>query len=556
MFAFGLVWLLLAICLVTVADADRRWTGKTARRAAFAKGFLDVPIKQPQREGVMPSKQRQQLPPRRRPSTTTPTPTHRKPRQQPRQTHQERLMRTFSPSGHLEAFAAAPPGLEELARREISGIVAEEGAVGGVEALAGGVAFNTDLQGLLRCNLWSRIATRLLVRVGSFRCNGFRDLVEAVDAVDWAPFVPVGARVRVRATLSGSALYHQRAAEQRVGQRVAEKTGAVFVEGASEDVEGEEREEQHILLRVENNWATLSIDSSGPSLSKRGYRLYSGKAPIRENLAAAFLTLSGWTYEWDGEGSEASSTSGQCERVLYDPMMGSGTIPIEAAMIAINKAPGLDRSFAMDRWPCVEPTGLPASQRDEAMGRMRPVDDIPPIFGFDRDMGAVDNAQANARRAGVYGDGGSMCLEHAALKTSAYRMAADERVMAAAGDRLMVCNPPYGTRFGAADERKAELQFRDLYDSIGNLLQPNKPLHRWSVGLVCNSNRLANRLRVPLRTATPPVDSGGAKVQLFVSDKTASAKAAAAAGRKPRRRRLTVKREGATEGGREGSSSG
>jgi putative N6-adenine-specific DNA methylase len=228
---------------------------------------------------------------------------------------------------------------------------------------------------------------------------------------------------------------------------------------------------QLVLVRLREDECTVSIDSSGELLHRRGYRLATAKAPLRETLAAAMLLASGW-----------DRTS-----PLVDPFCGSGTIPIEAAMLALGIPPGAHRNFAFMKWP-----GFNEKAWGEISNQPSAVSDIPPILASDRDAGAIQMAIANAERAGV--------AEHIRF---IQRAVSD--LQAPTGPGWVVTNPPYGVRVSQGKD------LRDLYARFGDVLRRECP--GWQVAVLCSDPRLLGQMHLDLDTSLGLVN-GGIRVRL------------------------------------------
>jgi putative N6-adenine-specific DNA methylase len=225
----------------------------------------------------------------------------------------------------------------------------------------------------------------------------------------------------------------------------------------------------------------VSADTSGALLHRRGYRLATAKAPLRETIAAALIAASGW----DGVAP------------LVDPFCGSGTIPIEAALRARDLAPGAMRTFSAERWPGVSRT-LGERVRAELAERSRPAA-VGTIAGFDRDAGAIDAAAANAERARVSAD----------LTLAVRSLSAAE--FPTGGHGWVVTNPPYGVRVGGGDADR----IRDLWAQLGHVLRDRAP--GWRVALLSPDPALERQLRIPLRVAAV-TSNGGIPVRLMVGE--------------------------------------
>ena len=369
----------------------------------------------------------------------------------------------------MRLFASCAPGLEPLLAREVT-----ELALGAPTVVVGGVEFEGDLATVLRANLELGLALFVLVRLAELRVTKLPDLVRKVAALDVRPFLSKGQPLAVRVRARASRLYHTGAIEERVRLGLGESLG----EPPREPSEGEPHVSLHV--RVDHDVCTLSLDTSGETLHKRGYRQETAKAPFREDLARALILLSGW-----------NRTS-----PFVDPLMGSGTLPIEAAMLARRIAPGHGRSFAIELSPCCD-RALAARVRREARARELP--SLPfPIHGSDRDAGAHRAATANAERAGVLGD---LSLACAPLSTAPYRVLESEP------EGALVTNPPWGLRIGEGRD------LRPLYQALGKAIE--RLPSAWKVGVVTGDKRLVHAMGAPLESAVL-TDQGGTKVWMFV----------------------------------------
>lgn len=318
--------------------------------------------------------------------------------------------------GRLRFFATTSKGLEPVLASEVEALGGRE-----IEAATGGVAFSGALELCYRANLWLRTANRVLLSLATFPAPSPDALYEGTKAVPWPDLFPVDARFAVEAAVRDSGITHSHFAAQKVKDAVVDRFRERF--GRRPDVDTTDPQVR-IHLRIFRDEATLSLDTSGESLNRRGYRADPTEASLRETLAAGMVMLAGW--------DRATP--------LCDPMCGSGTIPIEAALLASGRAPGLLRSsFAFQRlsgydrklWERVVAEG-------QGQARTAPP---PRIEGSDRSGEAVRGALRNARRAGVAG-----AVRFRAL---------DIREFAPEGPPgTILCNPPYGVRMegGAAAE--------------------------------------------------------------------------------------------------------
>jgi putative N6-adenine-specific DNA methylase len=375
-----------------------------------------------------------------------------------------------------ECFGIVAPGLEALALAEARTIgLPAELAEGG-----GGIEWRGDLRSVLLANAALRITSRVVVRLASFEARSFAELERHARQIPWSRVVAPGGAIRFRVTCKKSKHYHTDPVAQRLADAVTRAIPGVRVEGAagSED-DPPDDEGQLFVVRVLRDRCTVSADTSGALLHRRGYRLATAKAPLRETIAAALLAASGW---------DATSP-------LVDPLCGSGTIPIEAALMARGLAPGAMRTFAAERWPGVSRT-LGARIRAELAERSTP---IPPgvIAGFDRDAGAIAAAVANAERADVSAD-----LTLAVSSLSAAELPRGRR-------GWVVTNPPYGVRVGEVD------RVRDLWAQLGHVLRDRA--RGWRVALLSPDPVLERQLRVPLRMAAA-TNNGGIPVRIMVGE--------------------------------------
>ncbi len=366
----------------------------------------------------------------------------------------------------LSCFASCAIGLEPILTRELAELARERTIQVGREE-PGGVQFTCDIAGVYASNLHLRTASRIIVRLGAFRASTFHELERRARRLPWPTFVSPGAKLEVRVSSRKSRLYHQEALAQRVGTFVREATGEPSGSQAP-------AVEQAIAVRLYRDQCTISVDSSGELLHRRGYRQATAKAPLRETLGAAMLLASGW----DGS------------KPLLDPMCGSGTIPIEAALLARRIAPGLGRRFAFEAWPEFD-AELWKRLRREAGERVSPSAAVA-ILGSDRDEGAVAAARANAERAGVGAD-------------ITFRRAAISAIEPPGQAGWLVTNPPYGVRVG---ER---LRLRDLYAQLGNVARRCCP--GWRLALLSVHADLERQIAVPLER-THETLNGGIRVRL------------------------------------------
>ncbi len=363
-------------------------------------------------------------------------------------------------------FIVAAPGLETLTARELATL-----GLTGV-TVAGGVELAGTLETVYRANLHLRTASRVLVRLGEFYAAAFSELRKKASRLPWERYLAPGQPVALRATCHKSRLYHSDAVIERVLGAIGDRLGQP-VPLAAWDEETEGYPPQGVVIRLTNDLCTISVDSSGALLHRRGYRLATAKAPLRETLAAAMVLASGW----DGRAP------------LLDPFCGSGVIPIEAALWARRIAPGKARRFTFMDWPNFD-AGLWEALRAAALAAEQP--NAPPILGSDRDAGAIKSAAANAARAGVAADIAFSCRALSAIE-------------APPGPGWLVTNPPYGVRVSAAKD------LRNLYAQFGNVLRRRCP--GWQAAFLCNSFPLMRQTGLALDTSLS-WSNGGVRVHL------------------------------------------
>ncbi len=341
--------------------------------------------------------------------------------------------------GMLDLYLVTSPGLETILAAELAGL-----GLNPTATEPGGVSLAGTLETVARLDLNLRTAHRVLVRVSQFEARHFSTLERLARALAWDGFVAPRTRVHFRVTSKKSKLFHEDAIAQRLESAVAGSVSGVAALRSAADLDALEMDvttlpaTQRFVVRVFRDRVTISADASGARLHRRGYRQETAKAPLRETIGAAMLLASGW----DGG------------RPLIDPFTGSGTIPIEAALLARRIAPGVARRFAAERWPSM-PAGIWERARNEARARVRSSVGAP-ILGGDRDAGAIAAAEANAQRAGVAGDVRFATRSVSALATTAPNAA-------------VVTNPPYGDRIGD----RAGL--RDLYARLGTVARERLP---------------------------------------------------------------------------------
>ncbi len=329
-----------------------------------------------------------------------------------------------------DLFAVSAPGLVGFTASELAAIGFKTGAQLD-EDEDGGVAFSGGLPEIYRANLHLRTASRILLRFGQFYAAAFSELRKKASRLPWEKYLRADQPVALRVTCHNSKLYHSGAVAERVlgaiGDRLNQPVPAARFDESSD------APPQLIVVRLVNNQCKISIDTSGAHLHRRGYRKAVAKAPLRETLAAGLLMAAGW----DGASP------------LLDPFCGSGTIPIEAALLSRKIAPGRLRQFAFMDWPGFDPTQWQAllTLADQAV-----LDSAPVLQASDRDAGAIESARANASRAGV-------------LDAIEFTQQAVSAIQPPRQPGWVVTNPPYGVRVRSSHD------LRNLYEQFGKVLQ-------------------------------------------------------------------------------------
>jgi putative N6-adenine-specific DNA methylase len=353
--------------------------------------------------------------------------------------------------GTYTLAAAAAFGLESVVCSELAAL-----GYADVSVNNGHVSFNGTAEDIARCSLWLRSADRLLIRLAEFDVSGSDDLYEGVRSIPWRDFLPLTARLVVNA----KTVHARRGASGKPGasgsppgpplpgvpaiQSMGKKAIVDCLLGGKPGRLEESGPLYPVLISVAGGKASVALDASGAGLHKRGYRTEAGEAPLKESLAAGMVLLSRW----------------DASRPFADPMCGSGTIAIEAALIAANAAPGLSRRFAAEDWPHI-PAETWSRARGAAAAERR--ETRPKIVASDRDPAVLAVAKRNARRAGV-GDS----VEFRAVDLSHVRLDGEYG--------CIVTNPPYAERLG--NDREAAAVYRDL----GRLF---RSLPSWSLFALC-----------------------------------------------------------------------
>ncbi|MGK7891253.1 MAG: class I SAM-dependent RNA methyltransferase [Leptolyngbyaceae cyanobacterium] len=324
-------------------------------------------------------------------------------------------------------FATVARGLEEVAARELQALGAQK-----VTPEFAGVAFEGDRALLYRVNLWARIPFRILLTLGHCRCRHAEELYQGVQTIDWSDYLQPEQTLAVRATGKNAQLNHTHYTALQIKNAIVDQQRQVMGRRSSVDTQ---QPDVSINVHVRDDRATISLDSTGDSLHRRGYRPAVGTAPLKETFAAALLDLAEWTPDLP----------------LFDPMCGSGTFLLEAALKALNIAPGIFRDrFAFEQWPDFD-AKLWDQLRNQAVDKQR--SHLPhPIIGSDRDAEVLEEAQTNL----FYSD----LAHHIHLSQEDFT---DIEPPSQPG--ILVCNPPYGDRLGEVDD------LRSFYKLMGDVFK-------------------------------------------------------------------------------------
>jgi len=357
----------------------------------------------------------------------------------------------------FEIFVVTAPGLEKPLAAEM-----REAGFKKPKMMPGGVRFRGNWNDVMRANLTLRGAIRVLARVGSFQTMHLNQLEGLTSDLPWLSFLDRDVAVKVEVVTQQSKIYHAGAAKERIEKGLR----------AAIDIPTSDDAPVTLKTRIDNNMVTFSLDTSGESLHKRGFKAAVAKAPLRETMAAMFLRQMGF------DGSQT----------VVDPMCGSGTFVIEAAEMAAGLLPGRERGFAFQHL---------ATFDADAWAEMRSTTAQPTdarFYGSDKDAGAVRMSGDNAVRSGV----AELC--HFA-QTSVGDLVPPE-----GAPGIVIVNPPYGSRIGDKKPLYA------LHATLGRTLKER--FAGWRVGLVTSDSGLAKSTGLPLKAEFAPVAHGGLTVKL------------------------------------------
>jgi putative N6-adenine-specific DNA methylase len=369
-------------------------------------------------------------------------------------------------------FAATPPGFESLCLRELSNL---DPAVGNARVIPGGVEFTGRLEDCYRANLSLRLPNRILMRIDEFKSTNFRQLEKKAGDIPWELYLHAGSLLKVHVAAKHCRLHHSAAISDRIQNTIAGRFSAIEHDEKPLKSAGME---QNIFIRGQDDRFSISIDSSGDLLYKRGLKKHAGKAPLRETLAAAALRLAGY----DGS------------RPLIDPMCGAGTFSLEAALMAKRIPPGWFRDFAFEGWPSYLDKRWGYIRRQAQSVFVQP--ERPIVFASDTDPNACQGLKD--------------CVETYSL-ADAVRV--DQKDFFDLNPRELtdrigvICiNPPYGRRLGQKQES------RKLFQEICGKL--NSDYRGWKSVLFAPGKKPARA--VPFEAKSYPILHGGLKLTLLV----------------------------------------
>jgi putative N6-adenine-specific DNA methylase len=365
-------------------------------------------------------------------------------------------------------FATVARGLETLAAQELEQLGADSVRPGFC-----GVAFTGDRTLLYRVNLWARLPFRILMKLHEFPCQDADDLYRGIQTIDWSQYLTPELTLAVHATGKSDQLNHTHFTALQVKKAIVEQQQERLGDRSNVDPQSPDVQ---VNLHIERDVCTVSLDSSGKSLHRRGYRPAVGAAPLKESLAAALIQLSGW----------------QPEQMFYDPLCGSGTLPLEASLKALNIAPGLFREqFGFETWLDAD---LPLLENLIQDAEKSQRESIPaPIWGSDRNDNVIQQAINNATQCGV--------LDH--VYFAAIEL---EDVAAPADSGVLFCNPPYGERLGQ------DINLGAFYKQLGDVLKQR--FKGWTAFVLSGNKELAQSIGLK-SSQRFPVYNGALPCQLM-----------------------------------------
>ncbi|NEO26503.1 MAG: RNA methyltransferase [Kamptonema sp. SIO4C4] len=364
----------------------------------------------------------------------------------------------------VDYFATVARGLESLAAQELQALGAQQ-----VTETFTGVHFAGDRELLYKVNLWTRFIFRVLMPIAEFPCHNAQQLYQGVQQIDWRDYLSPEDTLAVHCTGKNRQLNHSHYTALQVKNAIADQQRQQIGKRSSVD---RDSPDLSLNLHLHGNSAVLSLDSSGDSLHRRGYRPAMGLAPLKETLAAALIDLSEW----------------HPETPFLDPLCGSGTLPIEAALKALQIAPGLLREeFAFQRWRDFEPQ---VWQRVKAEAQAQQQTQLPAsIWGCDRNADILQHAKTNAQNCGI-------------VKQIHWQTQEFSQLYPPCESGILLCNPPYGKRVGEVED------LAPFYKLMGDVLKQR--FTGWTAYILTGNKALAKKIglktsqRIPIYNGSIP----------------------------------------------------
>ncbi|MEL6221819.1 MAG: class I SAM-dependent RNA methyltransferase [Cyanobacteria bacterium J06627_8] len=348
----------------------------------------------------------------------------------------------------MQYFATVARGLEDIAADELRQLGASE-----VEPSFTGVSFTGDRPLLYHVNLWARIPFRILMQIHHCSARTAQQLYDGIQTLDWSRYITPEQTFAVRATGKNEQLNHSHYTALQVKNAIVDQQRQQFQERSDINLE---QPDLTIAVHIQGDRCVVNLDSSGGSLHRRGYRPAVGLAPLKETLAAALIDMTDWTPDL----------------AFYDPLCGSGTLPIEASLKALNIAPGMFREqFAFEKWPNFDGSRW-EQMLSEAEAHQHP-ELTAPIMGGDRHFEALEQARFNAYQCGV------------SDQIQLLQQDIDE-AYPPAEHGVLLCNPPYGERIGHAEDLGA------FYKQMGDIFKQR--FKGWTAYVLCGNLALTKRI--------------------------------------------------------------
>lgn len=332
---------------------------------------------------------------------------------------------------NFKLIATCAAGIESIVGNELKHLGYK------VNVENGRVRFDGDVADIAKTNLWLRTADRIKIVVGEFTAKTFEELFQGVESLNWEDFLPLDAEFPVAGKSQKSTLHNVPSVQAITKKAIVTKMSTVYHRRTKLPETGAL---YPIEVTINKDKVLITLDTTGSSLFKRGYRVNKGGAPLKENMAAALVLLARWYPEMP----------------FVDPVCGSGTIPIEAALIGCNIAPGLKRNFAFENWDWVD-KDIVKQAREQAQAAIKKDVDLD-ISGYDIDGSMIEIAKENAVQAGVQ--------DIVNFKQMAVKDFKTDKI-----NGVIVANPPYGERLSDKEH------VHQLYQQMGKLYQP---LTSWS----------------------------------------------------------------------------